>query len=897
MPYAYPLDLTGTALTNRIPSEVHTFTLASDRSFVPDGGPFYTMGLVVRHGVTNDILVPSLHYDALHMLEEAGLESQKEVCCIIHVKDDTVPSVSLDYQVIGGAYSETSTAIRQLLLDNPPIGQTVWGQIIGAPVQFTPAAHYHPLNQIFGMGALITALENMRIAIVNGDNPSIAALYQYINTRLINENYVTQDQLAALQTVMKVSTYQTIAALRGETTFHPYLPYFYIVSGRDDAADGKGHIYRWDPTSVEVDDGEYIIRPDSITSPSDPGRFIVLLRVEQQIAEIHDLIDYEMKPVTAGLAIRNIGTKSLLLLSADADSSTSSAKAWINGIYYDNIVLADVDPILGTTGSDFIVKHIYLRVAAGVFYIEQSDTGPDKKGLKGMNQFRRPLNKTGDVTRAYLGMAFRYNGKWQACRNWHRDVGYIDSVPFYPYSQTEPLDNLIKVTGAIANAEIPESHLGTDAAGLRSFSRVTTSEALRPIFLLMWEDEIAECQVNGGILLNRADNGATAGRGLGYIVVNGARYGYGWEQHNNIPVTNGTELNARTNEAWKSLTGCLRYISPDDGIQHFALYGITREGGAPTLDDIYIKGDTISSIQKDVEFSVRLLDTFHYPKRVVSVSPPPPVNLVVNIAGHLHNVDLDSFFTLQHGDPLLIPYLASVEYVYTSTGGGSDVGSTSVAAPAMLLGTLIPEEVQVTITVTGQVIGAGGAGGTYPGPTTTSVYPPEDGGAGLRLMRNAFINNLLGSIIAGGGGGGGTGQNSYGGTDTYSEGGGGGGGAGHFPGAGGNVVHRPHAANGYGAAGPGATGTTMTGGAGGTAGAHSGTYSGDFAIGGPGGNGGDLGQPGGDGGYGAGGDWIGPTLGGAAGKALIVDAGCTAYIIDSAGGDIIGPIDGSVVHI
>ncbi len=87
---SYPLDLTNSALSNRITDEIHTFNVLTDRMFVPSAGPFYTQGFDIRHPVTNASLLPNVHYKILHLHKEASLQSGKNVCCIVYVHNASI---------------------------------------------------------------------------------------------------------------------------------------------------------------------------------------------------------------------------------------------------------------------------------------------------------------------------------------------------------------------------------------------------------------------------------------------------------------------------------------------------------------------------------------------------------------------------------------------------------------------------------------------------------------------------------------------------------------------------------------------------------------------------------------------------------------------------------------
>lgn len=286
MPTTYPLDLTGGALTNQIANELHTFASSADRIFPLSAGPFYTIGLTVRHGVTNELLQPVTQYKALQLHRDASLISGKEVCAVIIVEDATVPSVRISYQCVGGIYSGEASLIQDLIANNPlPLGPVVWGQIIGIPVQFPPTEHLHHIDNIYGAEELVAVLERMRIAIAAGDSPAIAAIYQYIHTLLTNLNFQTEQQVIDLigdTTVQYVKTYDSYAQLRSETHVINNESYLYIASGKSARNDGKGQIFMWDITCTTADDNDIVLRPAHILE-TDPGRFVAVLMLERKM--------------------------------------------------------------------------------------------------------------------------------------------------------------------------------------------------------------------------------------------------------------------------------------------------------------------------------------------------------------------------------------------------------------------------------------------------------------------------------------------------------------------------------------------------------------------------------------------------------------------------------------
>lgn len=182
---------------------------------------------------------------------------------------------------------------------------------------------------------------------------------------------------------------------------------------------------------------------------------------------------------------------------------------------------------------------------------------------------------------------------------------------------------------------------------------------------------------------------------------------------------------------------------------------------------------------------------------------------------------------------------------------GVKVGSSSTPQAAMATG-IFPPGSSLSIINNGNIVGAGGSGGSYPGGKT-SGNPGSNGGPALEINFEASIENN--GIIGGGGGGGGAGGGSSC-SECYDDpGAAGGGGAGYDTGSGGVSTR--------GGSFTGSAGSTLTGGAGGTV-----SYQGsnEYWMAGNGGNGGNLGSNGQNGQNGQG--YSGGT-GGIAGAAVI----------------------------
>ncbi len=182
-PIKYPLDLTGRNPNNLVIGEPHTIGATGNRAIVPNHGPFFTEGLKVRRASDGFVLTPRVHYKAAQLFSEATIKSGREVCSVIVIEDDSFGTEFLiDYQVLGGDYSVSVDAIRQLIetlnLDERPVR---WGSILGKPQYFPPTPHLHDLGDLYGFEYLVAAIEGVRQAILLGDVYRDQEIYDYID--------------------------------------------------------------------------------------------------------------------------------------------------------------------------------------------------------------------------------------------------------------------------------------------------------------------------------------------------------------------------------------------------------------------------------------------------------------------------------------------------------------------------------------------------------------------------------------------------------------------------------------------------------------------------------------------------------------------------------------------
>lgn len=224
MALTLPLDLAmASPATNRVVDEPHLIDTAESRFFVPQGGPFFALGIELKIGAT--LLMPGVHYQILHMYEEATLASGKEVDAIVYIKDTPLTplgsTVLLTCHYVGGEYSATTDALQQILdnLTLPDAETLGWGSVLNKPVQYPPTAHMHHIRNLFGTDEMVTVLEGVRQAILQGDSGTINALYQYIDAKVQSLNAQVSSTHATLQAIQDaIATHQSASNAHPKST-------------------------------------------------------------------------------------------------------------------------------------------------------------------------------------------------------------------------------------------------------------------------------------------------------------------------------------------------------------------------------------------------------------------------------------------------------------------------------------------------------------------------------------------------------------------------------------------------------------------------------------------------------------------------------------------------------
>lgn len=200
-PIRYPLDLTGTSRDNLVLNELHTLKPTRVRAVALQNGAFYTASVVIRDVATARVLVVGQDYEFDNLYQIASEHAKAEVAAIIVITNTEVSNtISVDYQCIGGLYGYSTTAIMQqiedLQLDNRKVE---WGNIYNKPAVYPPAKHLHDIGDVYGFEYLVQAIQQLRHAIMVGDEGSHENIYRYIEKTVGN----TSDRVRELENTLR----------------------------------------------------------------------------------------------------------------------------------------------------------------------------------------------------------------------------------------------------------------------------------------------------------------------------------------------------------------------------------------------------------------------------------------------------------------------------------------------------------------------------------------------------------------------------------------------------------------------------------------------------------------------------------------------------------------------
>lgn len=182
----FPLDITGLNPDNFVNGEIHTLNNKPVRAIAPIYGAFFTESLKVFDNRTQQLLVRGTQYICTELLQTATETYGKEICYLILIIDPGVsPDVVIQYQVLGGLYTNSGDAIikiyEAITKDERPVS---WINVLDKPIGFPPTQHLHDGRDIYGLEYVVTALERIRSAIIISDVPAYENMMEWTSNEL-----------------------------------------------------------------------------------------------------------------------------------------------------------------------------------------------------------------------------------------------------------------------------------------------------------------------------------------------------------------------------------------------------------------------------------------------------------------------------------------------------------------------------------------------------------------------------------------------------------------------------------------------------------------------------------------------------------------------------------------
>jgi hypothetical protein len=185
-PSVHALDLTGVNINNKVIGEAVTLTTMRLRSIAPLYGPFYTESIIVVDGANSGVLIKNTDYVCLDVIGLPTAQSGKEICAIVLITNAAVSNnVFLTYQTLGGQYEKSYTTAKRLIdtlsADTRPIE---WPNVLNRPSTFDPVMHLHQLGDVIGFEYVVASLEQLKQAVLLGDDIGHTEILAYVDARL-----------------------------------------------------------------------------------------------------------------------------------------------------------------------------------------------------------------------------------------------------------------------------------------------------------------------------------------------------------------------------------------------------------------------------------------------------------------------------------------------------------------------------------------------------------------------------------------------------------------------------------------------------------------------------------------------------------------------------------------
>ena len=214
----YPVDPTGISPSNLVQGEQCTLNGNKVRVIAPQYGAFFGASVQLTDLSNNYVLIEGTDWYPGQLYDIPTSEFGQGVYGLIVITNPNVSNtVLLNYQVAGGEYSVSSTALVSLInslnLDARPVA---WPDIIRKPATYPPSEHLHDAGDVYGFEYLVHAIERLRDSVEFGSMLANNDVYQYIDGQVANVNATVTAQLAALSAALNAEMASNLAALNAQ---------------------------------------------------------------------------------------------------------------------------------------------------------------------------------------------------------------------------------------------------------------------------------------------------------------------------------------------------------------------------------------------------------------------------------------------------------------------------------------------------------------------------------------------------------------------------------------------------------------------------------------------------------------------------------------------------------
>lgn len=190
-PNRYPVDYTGTARTNAVVGEVVSLPSKRVRIFAPLNAPYFKSSVKITDLSTGALLNDTQWKPfALAAAVTQKTDMSNPVYALIGITDQSVGSnLSIDYQTVGSdfvtGYENLKAMIDSMAADDRP---AQWGDVLGKEPGFNPNQHLQSITDTLNWEYVITFLDQLKLAVVLGDQLKKDTVLGYIDQALARSN-------------------------------------------------------------------------------------------------------------------------------------------------------------------------------------------------------------------------------------------------------------------------------------------------------------------------------------------------------------------------------------------------------------------------------------------------------------------------------------------------------------------------------------------------------------------------------------------------------------------------------------------------------------------------------------------------------------------------------------